>query len=82
MRTSIRPIGNSLGVIIPRPMLTQVGLSYEVEMTVESGAIVLRPPAEPTRAGWAEAARRIAVAGDDSQVMSDVGNAADEDIDW
>jgi antitoxin MazE len=82
MKASIRQIGNSYGVIIPKPILAQVGLTYEAEMTVENETIVLRKPIEPVRAGWGEAARRIAAAGDDALVMGDVGNIEDEDLQW
>ena len=44
MHVSIRQIGNSQGVVIPKPILTQVGLSGEAgaEMTIERDALVLR----------------------------------------
>ena len=87
MRTihvSIRKIGNSQGVVIPKPVLAQVGLDSQVgaEMTIEDGALVLRRPAGPARAGWAEAARRIAEAGDDELVMGEFGNADDAELVW
>jgi antitoxin MazE len=65
MKTSLRKIGNSLGVIIPRAMLLQLALVDEVEMAVEKGAIVIRPP-RAARAGWAEASVAVAAAGEDS----------------
>jgi antitoxin MazE len=89
MRVSIRRIGNSQGVVIPKPLLTQLGLSSEAgaEMTIKGGALILRKPVlrrpvSPARAGWAEAATKIAGAGDDALVMGDFGNAADEDLVW
>jgi len=89
LRISIRRIGNSQGVVIPKPLLTQLGLTSEAEaeMTIKGGALILRKPilrraASPPRAGWAEAARKIAEAGDDALVMGDFGNAADEDLVW
>ena len=82
MRTTIRHIGNSRGVIIPALALAQAGLSHETNMIVERDGIVLRRPLPPARAGWAEAARRIAAAGDDILVMGDAGNAADDDVEW
>jgi antitoxin MazE len=83
MRVSIRQIGNSQGVVIPKPVLTQLGLSGEAgaEMTIEGGALVLRRPAS-VRTGWAEAARKIAEAGDDELVMGEFGNAADTELAW
>lgn len=82
MKTSIRPIGNSHGVIIPRPVLAQIGLTDEAEMTVERGAIVLRRPTEPVRSGWAEAARRIAASGDDGLIMGEFGNTENANLAW
>jgi len=79
IHVSMRQIGNSHGVVIPKPVLAQLGLSREAgaEMTAEGGALVLRRPAKPARTGWAEAARKIADAGDDGLVMGEFGNDAD-----
>jgi antitoxin MazE len=84
MHISIRQIGNSHGVVIPKPVLAQLGLDAKagVEMTIEDGALVLRKPASRTRTGWAEAARRIAKAGDDELVMGEFGNAEDAELVW
>jgi antitoxin MazE len=84
LHVSIRRIGNSQGVVIPKPVLAQLGLDSEVgaEMTIEDNALVLRSPASPPRAGWAEAARRIAGAGDDELVMGEFGNAEDSEFVW
>lgn len=84
LHVSIRRIGNSQGVVIPKPILAQLGLRSEVgaEMSVEGGALVLRRPASPARTGWAEAARKIAEAGDDTLVMGEFSNAADAELTW
>jgi antitoxin MazE len=84
IHVSIRRIGNSQGVVIPKPVLTQLGLNGEAgaEMTIEGGALVLRKPARPVRAGWAGAAAKIAEAGDDALVMGEFGNAADAELSW
>lgn len=83
MHVTIRRIGNSHGVVIPKPLLAQVGLDCgAAEMTVESGALVLRKPAKPVRAGWAAAAQKIAERGDDVLVMGEFGNEADVELAW
>ena len=51
IKTMIRPVGNSQRVIIPKLVLAQVGLEDEAEMIVERGALVLRKPTQPARAG-------------------------------
>ena len=84
IHVNIRKIGNSQGVVIPKPILAQLGLDAEAgaEMTIESDALVLRKPARPVRTGGAEAARKIAEAGDDDLVMGEFGNEADADLAW
>jgi antitoxin MazE len=84
MHVSVRKIGNSHGVVIPKPVLTQLGLSGEAgaEITIEGDSLVLRRPACPARAGWAQAAKKIAEAGDDTLVMGEFGNAADAELAW
>ena len=58
MEIAIRNIGNSKGVVLPKPLLAQVGLDGQTtaKIEVENGAIVLRKPAKAVRAGWAAAA--------------------------
>ena len=84
LHVSIRKIGNSQGIVIPKPVLVQLGLDSKVgaEMTIEDGALVLRRPASPARTGWADAARRIADAGDDELVLGEFGNAEDTELVW
>jgi antitoxin MazE len=79
---TVRRIGNSLGIVIPRTVLAQVGLSERAELTVERGAIVLRKPREAARAGWSQAAKALADRGEDELLMGDFANAADLDIEW
>ncbi len=64
MKTRIVAIGNSQGIRIPKPLLEQTGLSGEVEIRAEAGALVIRPIKEP-RAGWARAFQEMARRGDD-----------------
>jgi antitoxin MazE len=45
MLTTIRRMGNSQGVLIPKPLLQQIGLEDKAEMRVEGDALVLRKPA-------------------------------------
>lgn len=79
---TVRRIGNSLGVVIPKPLLAQVGLSHRAEMSVERGAIVLRKPRRAVRSGWAEAARLGATRANDELLMGEFSNAADAELTW
>jgi antitoxin MazE len=82
MKIAIRKMGNSQGVIIPKPILTQLGLDNEAEMSIERDAIVLRKPRKAVREGWAEASKAIAASGDDRLVWPEFGNAGDSEFTW
>lgn len=84
LHVTIRTIGNSRGVVLPKPVLAQVGLTDEVsaELSIEKDAIVLRKPARPVRTGWSEAAKAIAGKGDDALLMGEFGNEADAELTW
>jgi antitoxin MazE len=81
MKTVLRSLGNSKGIIIPKPILVQMGFEDEVDMAVEGDALVIRRPRIP-RAGWAEAAKQIAAAGDDALVVPEFGNEGDAELAW
>src|SRR2546429_3322532 len=84
LNVTVRRIGNSQGVVIPKPFLLQAGLAGEAEMAVERGALVLRKPRKRVREGWAAAARAIAGAdvGGDEVLMGGVSNAGDLEVGW
>ena len=86
MQVLIRAIGNSRGIVIPKPLLAQAGLDMAVELTVEDGNIVLRKPvaraAANARDGWAAAAQAIAERGKDALAMGEFANADDAELDW
>jgi len=64
VKARIVRVGNSRGIRIPKPLLDQAGLAEDVELHAEPGRIVIEAVRQP-RAGWAEAARRMAERGDD-----------------
>jgi antitoxin MazE len=82
MRTTIRKIGNSQGVLIPKALLAQTGIDQAAEMAVEHGAIVLRKPRQAVREGWADASRALAASGDDALVWPEFANADDGEWEW
>lgn len=82
MRAAIHRIGNSHGVILPRSVLTQLGLANEVDMEIERDAIVLRKPQRAARQGWADASKAIAEAGNDALVWPEFSNEGDSELEW
>ena len=82
MKVAIRKMGNSRGIIIPRPLLLQAGLEREAEMTIEKGSIVLRrPPSEP-RIGWAAASLDVAATDVSAPQWTAFVNEMDAYIEW
>jgi len=83
MKTTVRKIGNSRGVLIPRPVLAEVGLeSGEAELSVVGNTIVLRPIRKRARAGWAEASQTSAETGQDRLEWPEFANAGDAELKW
>jgi antitoxin MazE len=80
--TTIRRMGNSQGVLIPKPILQQLGLVDEAEMIVEGNTLVLRRPKSAPRSGWAQAAKELAASGDDALVWPEFPNEGDSDLVW
>jgi antitoxin MazE len=64
LKARIIRIGNSQGIRIPKILLTQAGLSGEVEIEASPGQIVIKPIADP-REGWEEDAREMVANGDE-----------------
>jgi antitoxin MazE len=81
MKTSLVRIGNSHGVRIPKAVIDQCGLKREVDMTVKGDTIVIAPARKP-RAGWAEAFKRMAEAGDDALLIPDTLSNEFDDKEW
>jgi antitoxin MazE len=77
-------MGNSAGIILPKPVLAELGVKAgdDLSLTLEAGRVVLTPAKAHPRAGWAEAAKEIADAGDDGLVWPGFGNAGDDALTW
>ena len=86
MRATVRKLGNSAGVVIPREMLAEIGLAPgdAVDLALEDGRIALTPVTAKRRPrkGWAEASRAIAEAGEDALVWPEFGNEGDDELEW
>jgi antitoxin MazE len=84
MRAPVRKLGNSSGVIIPKPILMQmgVGVGDDLELSLDNNRIVLAPVKRHPRAEWAHAAKRIAQADDGALIWPEFGNVSDPDLKW
>ena len=82
MLVSIRKMGNFQGVLIPKPILKQLGLVDVADLQVNNGVIEIRPPQRSPREGWAQDSQRLAAAGDDALVWPEPGNQQDAELVW
>jgi antitoxin MazE len=84
MKSAIRKMGNSHGVIIPKPLLAEIGAKAgdEVDLAVKNGKIVIAPPRKAPRCGWAADSKRLAEAGEGDLAWPEFGNDGDQDMKW
>ena len=84
MRSSLKKIGNSAGVVIPKPMLAEIRAQAgdSIDLTVENGRIVIQPTVTQVRAGWAEDSKRLAAVDDDALVWPEFANEDDDQLAW
>ncbi len=72
MKSSIRSIGNSKGIIIPQSFLKQCFIDEEVTIEVKDNHIIISPAEDVKRKGWADAFKQMAKNGDDELSIPDV----------
>lgn len=83
MQVIIRKMGNSQGVVIPKPILRQLAFGDAAEMRIRDGALELRPlrVASDLRANWVKDSVRIA-AEEPTLAWPEFVNADDETLRW
>jgi antitoxin MazE len=84
VKSRIVKMGNSKGVRIPKPILEQLALGEEVEMSVRGDQLVIRPGKRP-RTGWEEEFARMAERGDDHLLDEEAAGATkwdEEEWEW
>ena len=61
MQTALRKMGNSTGMILPKPILKELGVESgtSMDVIVENGRVIATPVKRKVREGWAEAAAII-----------------------
>lgn len=83
MQTSLRKMGNSTGLIVPRALLAEIGAATgtAMEIRVQDGKLVATPVASVARQGWAEAAAALAGETPDADWQG-FGNEEDAELIW
>ena len=74
MKSQVRKVGNSHGVIIPKPLLDEIGITDGdvVNLKVnKKGRIMLSPVRIEARTGWAADSKALAQAGEAGRAWPD-----------
>jgi len=82
MQVSVRKMGNSQGILIPKPILKQLGLTDAADLQVNGNVIEIRPLQRKAREGWAQDSQRLAAARDDALQWPEFGNEGDAELVW
>lgn len=78
MRTALRKIGNSRGVLIPAALLAACDIKEEVEMRVESNRLIIEPVTPQLRQGWFDGYKLVA----DTEAWTELKETAAEQDEW
>jgi antitoxin MazE len=77
MKSTLRQIGNSRGIIIPAALLAECAIEDEIELVVDNGRLVISP-IKPARTGWFENYKPE----QDADTWADMADTAKEQEDW
>ena len=72
---SIRPLRNYRGIVIPKPILGQLGPVGEADLPFKGGALL-------ARVGWADAAKAVEFSRDAKLLLGEFANESDEGLAW
>ena len=85
MRTALRKMGNSTGMILPKAVLQEIGatIGTSMDVRVEAGKMIVTP-LRSIREGWEEGAIAVAAAEEDPDeaAWTAFGNDGDDELTW
>lgn len=83
MQTALRKMGNSVGMIVPKALLNELGATAGTAMDVriEEGRVVATP-IRHVREGWEEAAAAVAASPEDPDEAAWRAFGNDDDGEW
>jgi antitoxin MazE len=86
MQTSLRKMGNSTGMILPKAILDELDLACgaKVDLRVVNGEVIAKPVRHKVREGWEEAAKVIGSESltEEDRAWLDMPNDFDSKWEW
>ena len=86
MKSALRKMGNSTGLILPKPVLQElgVGTGTMMDIVVDNGRVVATPIVGDRHQGWANAAREIGRQdlSEDAIAWQGFANEDDDGLTW
>ena len=82
METKITKIGNSQGIIIPKAILEQCGLTDKVSLEVKDNRLIVSQIVANPRQGWEEAIMAAGVDEDEELLMGDYLEHSWDEEEW
>ena len=85
MKSHVRKMGNSQGVIIPKLLLDEIGVTAGDPVSLKinkKGRLVMSPIRVVARAGWANDSKTLAQSGEAGRVWTDAGAAPGKSLKW
>ena len=81
MRSALRKMGNSTGLIVPKAVLRAAGVENGtmLDLNVEDGRIIASPVSTELRAGWAASAAQVAASPPEQDEAAWLGFANQDD---
>jgi len=84
-QTALRKMGNSTGMILPKSILGEIGVTTgaTMDLKVEDGRLIVTPIRVELRAGWEAGAAEVAAV-EDKEAADWLGfaNEGDADLTW
>ena len=77
-------MGNSTGMILPKPILTALGLStgVQMEVSIDNGRVIATPVRQTVREGWEAGAIAVAASAPSSDELDWLAIDDDAGEDW
>lgn len=82
MRSHLVPIGNSLGIRLPKALLKICHIKQEVDLDVKGRSIVIHPVSKQSRKDWEASFKKMSVRGEDKPLADDLLDLRVEGWEW